>query len=61
MFILKHDTAGDVFGPYATKRHAIMARPSRDRDHWKPISIGKRTHEQAMELGAAITSAKIAQ
>lgn len=61
MFILKHDITGDVFGPYETKRHAIMYRPARDRDHWKPVSIGKRTVEQAHALGAAINSAKLAK
>ena len=61
MFILKHNITGDVFGPYATKRHAIMSRPERDRDHWKPVSVGKRTVEQAMALGATINSAKLAK
>jgi hypothetical protein len=59
MFILKHEITGDVFGPYATKKLAIMYRPTRDRDLWKPVSIGKRTTEQALTMGAAITSIKV--
>lgn len=61
MFVLKHEITGDVFGPYATKRHAIMYRPEQDRDHWIPVNIGNRTIEQAHELGAAINSAKLAK
>lgn len=59
MFILKHEITGDVFGPYATKRHAIMARPERDREHWKPTNIGRRSHQEALALGSAVNSAKV--
>lgn len=62
MYILKNIRSADVFGPYDTKRHALTARndlavPA----EWEPQSIGKRSTEQAMELGAAINSAKVAK
>lgn len=59
MFILKHEITGDMFGPYATKRHAIMYRPERDREQWKPFSTGTRSIEEAMAMGAAFNSAKV--
>lgn len=59
MLILKHNITGDVFGPYATRKLAIQYRPERDRDNWIPVSIGKRSVEEAMTIGAAITSAKV--
>jgi hypothetical protein len=59
MFILQHNVTGEVFGPYATPKLPIIYRPMRDRDHWHPVHIGRRTAEQAMALGAAITSKKV--
>lgn len=61
MFILKHNITGDVFGPYETRRLAIMYRPERDRAHWTPVNIGRRSIDEAMSLGAAINSAKVAK
>lgn len=62
MFILKNSRTADIFGPYATRRHAYIGRASLAAPaEWEPVSIGRRTKEQALELGAAITSTKLAK
>ena len=62
MFILKNARTGDVFGPYATKRHAFIGRASLAiPTEWEPESIGRHTKEQALSLGAAITGAKVSK
>jgi len=61
MFILRHNLTDEIVGPYQTRRHAIMYRPARDRDCWVPVSIGRRTKEQAKALGAELTSARVAK
>jgi len=59
MYVMKNQETGDTMGPYATKRLALSFGPKGDQ--WKPVSIGKRSMEQALALGAAINSAKVAK
>lgn len=59
MFILRN-RAGNIHGPYATRAKALWAKQANGAlTEYEPVSIGKRTIEEAVALGAAITSEKV--